>query len=80
MCHLSQSVHEQDSSIRLILFLKACSVSNLLTSLLNFDQRTGPKYLMLCLPKEQILLSWPHTFLIKVLGRSHLNIKKIHLG
>ena len=61
MCHLSQSVHEQRSSIkllrsiRLILFLKACSVSDLLTSLLNFDQRTGPKYRMLCLPKFTVL-------------------------
>ena len=30
--------------------------------------------------KEQILLSCPHTFLIKVLRRSFQNIKKIHLG
>ena len=33
--------------IHLILFLKACSVFDLLTTLLSFDQRTGPKYLML---------------------------------
>ena len=30
--------------------------------------------------KEQILLSCPHTFLIKVLGRSYQIIKKIELG
>ena len=30
--------------------------------------------------KDEILLSCPHTFLIKVLGRSYQNIKKSHLG
>ena len=30
--------------------------------------------------KEQILLSCPHTFLIKVLGRRYYKNKKIHLG
>ena len=29
--------------------------------------------------KEQILLSCPHTFLVKLLGRSYKDIKKIHL-
>ena len=30
-------------------------MSDLLTSILSFDQRTGPKYLMLCLPKFTVL-------------------------
>ena len=47
--------------------------------------RDGPKssdFLTLLAPdiKEQILLSCPHTFLIKVLGRSYKNIKKFTLG
>ena len=50
---LLHSIYKQHSlikflrSICLILFLKACSGSDLLMSLLRFDQRTGPKCLVI---------------------------------
>ena len=44
----------QKSALRfilLILFLKECNVSDCQTSGFNFDHNTGPRYLVLCLPK-----------------------------